>query len=278
MKNKIVLSLITVLFVVTTGLAQTEPPLDGVYQKNAVKNSRMTPYAPIREADAMWTKRVWRVIDLKEKQNLPLAYPRARLIDVFMDAVLAGELTAYSPTPTGPNDFGDEFKVPMTTDEVAQIGSKSDTIDVENLDGTFTKEVVSQTFDRSSIVAYRVKEDWVFDKQRSVFEPRIVGIAPIYILRNTAGEDIGRGVLFWIHYPEARKVLANAEVFNRHNDAARFSYDDLFTQRMFSSYIIKWSNEKDERIEDYATGMDALVEANRIKQTLVEFEHDLWEY
>jgi hypothetical protein len=58
----------------------------------------------------------------------------------------------------------------------------------------------------------------------------------------------------------------------------RMSYDDFFVQRLFSSYIIKWSNERDQRIQDYVTGMDALIEANRIKQELFKWEHDLWEY
>jgi gliding motility associated protien GldN len=278
MKNKIILSLMTLLLAVSISFAQTEPPLDGVYQKNNVRTASVTAYAPLREADVLYTKRVWRVIDLKEKQNLPMTYPRAKLIDVVMDAVLAGELTAYNPNPTGPKDFGDEFKVPMTPEEVAQIGARSDTIPVEQLDGTIIDEVTTTTMNRDDVVEFRIKEEWIFDKQRSIFEPRIIGIAPIYIYRNTSGEEVARGPIFWIYFNEARKVLAQAEVFNRQNDAMRMSYDDFFVQRLFSSYIIKWSNEKDQRIQDYVTGMDALIEANRIKQELFKWEHDLWEY
>ena len=236
------------LFTVSVSFAQTEPPLDGVYQKSNVKTASVTSYAPLREADVMWAKRVWRVIDLREKQNLPMTYPRAKLIDVIMDAVLAGELTAYNPNPSGPKDFGDEFKVPMTPEEVAAIGAGSDTLDVEQLDGTFTKEISTRT------------------------------LAPVYIMRNSSGEEVGKAALFWIYFNDARKILAQAEVFNRQNDAGRLSYDDFFVQRLFSSYITKWSNEKDYRIEDYATGMDALIEANRIKLELFNKEHDLWEY
>jgi len=278
MKSKLVLTFSALILCISLSFAQTEPPQDGVYQKFNVKTASVTAYAPLREADVMWSKRVWRVIDLKEKQNLPMTYPRAKLIDVIMDAVLAGELTAYNPNPSGPQDFGDEFKVPMTPEEVSQIGSRTDTLPVEQLDGTIINEVSVQTMNRDDVVAFRVKEDWVFDKQRSIFEPRIIGIAPIYIYRNTTGEEVARGPIFWVYFQEARPVFAKAEVFNRENDAARLSYDDFFTQRLFSSYIIKWSNERDYRIEDYATGMDALVEANRIKQEIFEWEHDLWEY
>lgn len=270
--------MITLLFAATVTFAQTEPPLDGVYQKNVVKTSKVTAYAPLREADVYYSKRVWRSLDLKEKQNLVMTYPRSSLIDVIMDAVLAGELTAYNPVGSGPKDFGDEFKVPMTPEEVASIGARTDTFTVENLDGTVETRVEDKTLNRGDVVEYRIKEDWIFDKQRSIFEPRIIGIAPVYIMRNSTGEDLGRAALFWVYFPEARPIFANAEVFNRKNDGARFSYDDFFIQRMFSSYITKWSNERDERIQDYATGMDALVEANRIKMEIFNYEHDLWEY
>jgi hypothetical protein len=166
MKNKLILSLIALLFTASISFAQTEPPLDGVYQKQNVKTAFVTPYAPLREADAMWAKRVWRVIDLKEKQNLIMTYPRAKLIDVIMDAVLAGELTAYNSNPSGPKDFGDEFKVPMTPEEVAQIGAGVDTTDVEQLDGTFQKVVTVRELNRDDVVAYRLKEDWIFDLQK----------------------------------------------------------------------------------------------------------------
>jgi hypothetical protein len=74
----------------------------------------------------------------------------------------------------------------------------------------------------------------------------------------------------------------NYEVFNRQNDAARLTYDDWFEQRLFSSYIIKQSNEHDNKIKEYDefkdNGVAALLEADRIKQELFEKEHDLWEY
>lgn len=261
--------------------AQSEAPLDGVYKKEHIKESKVTKYASLREADILYSKRVWRKIDLREKINLPFTYPKSKLIDVLMDAVIAGELPAYSPEPgpAGSNDDGDEFKVPMTPEEVAAIGARTDTIDVEDpITGESRKEITSSTLNRDDVIAYRIKEDWVFDKQRSIFEPRIIGIAPIILLKNSAGEVMGEKALFWIHFEQARQVLTNAEVFNRFNDGQRFSFDDLFVQRMFNSYIIKESNVYNRRIQDYVTGIDALMEAQRIKDELILYEHDLWEF
>ena len=84
--------------------------------------------------------------------------------------------------------------------------------------------------------------------------------------------------LFWIYYPEARKILVNTEAFNRGNDAERRTFDDIFQRRMFNSYIIKESNVYNRRIDEYKTGLDALLESDRIKEEVVNMEHDLWEY
>ncbi len=264
---------------VGSAFAQT-PPIDGVFEKTNVISSKVTSYPYLREADVMWTKRVWREIDLREKMNQPLNHPQARLSDILMNAVIAGELTAYSPVANARNnDNGDEFKVPMTAEAVASIGGGSDTIPVVDPNtGATTYQVYSKEFNRDDIVKYRLKEDWIFDKQRGEFQPRIIGIAPIYKLRNTGGEVVDETPMFWVYFPEARNVLVNAEVFNRANDAAQLSFDDVFVKRLFNSYITKMSNAQDNRIEDYSQGIDALYEAQRLKEYLINYEHDLWEY
>src|SRR5205085_10278561 len=131
------------------------------------------------------------------------------------------------------------------------------------------------------VIAYRVKEDWFFDKQRSVMDVRIIGIAPlIYDVDEKGAVRPGnvKKPIFWIYYPEVRKLLANAESFNRENDAERRSFDDIFQKRLFGSYIYKESNVYDRRIEDYKQGISALLESERIKNDITNFEHDMWEF
>src|SRR5665213_3684118 len=93
-----------------------ERPVDGYYKKTNILTARVTPYPNLREADVAFQKRVWREIDLREKMNQYLASPKQRLIDVLMDAIAAGELTAYDPTPNpAKNDIdGDSFSTPLT--------------------------------------------------------------------------------------------------------------------------------------------------------------------
>jgi gliding motility associated protien GldN len=134
-----------------------------------------------------------------------------------------------------------------------------------------------------------VKEKWFFDRKYSTLQVRIIGICPMRVFPMTITDqvtgmtvptgDINKQLLFWVYYPEVRFYLARQETFNPHNDAQPISFDDMFNQRLFSSYIFKESNVFNDRpINSYAKGMDAMFESDRVKQSVFEFEHDLWEY
>jgi hypothetical protein len=82
--------------------------------------------------------------------------------------------------------------------------------------------------------------------------------------------------LFWVYFPECRQLFANSEVFNTKNDAQRCSADDVFMKRMFSSFVNKESNVYDRPVAAYATGIDALLEAERVKNDIQLIEHDVW--
>src|SRR3989339_1383898 len=77
-----------------------EKPLDGYYQKTNIISAKVAPYASLRESDVMFSKRVWREIDVRDKVNMIFASPKARLITILTDAIMAGELTAYDASST----------------------------------------------------------------------------------------------------------------------------------------------------------------------------------
>ena len=203
-----------------------------------------------------------------------------RLFDIFMDAVAAGELTAYDANPDLKNDpDGDASITPFDSLRRPKL-KMADSVPVDKFDEKGDKiGTVMQPgeFIADSIVKFRIKEDWVFDRQRSIFEPRIIGIAPM-VRKNVGGVTLDYQPAFWIYFPDARPILATKEAVNRNNDNTGFSYDDIFMKRIFASYVVKVSNDKDERIKDYAQGIDRLYEAERVKKELMDWELNLWQY
>ena len=284
------------VFIITiicfTQFSYAQDILDGAYKKDIRYGSNerlIQPYQHVREADVMWSTKIERVIDLREKMNQVFYYPlrpindRQNLIDVLVQAIKEGTLTAYG---NASND--DEFQSPMSPSEVENIGLNQlglQPMFVEEIEDPETGDaILDTTYNDFSDYAhdvkkYRVKEEWFFDKQRSVMEVRIIGICPVIDRRDEDGIYTGETSLFWVYFPEARKILSKAEVFNhRKNDAARLTYDDIFHKRFFSSRIVKESNKYDRKISEYKEGIDALLEAEKIKEEIFNLEHDLWEY
>lgn len=229
----------------------------------------------IREADVFWQKEIWRVIDTREKMNLPFSYPKNPLINILLDAVKSGEVPVF-----GAND--DDFQNPIDPDDaLAMTGSTTDTIyvpDAANPD-ILVPTVVTQDFNFDNVKQYRVKEIWYFNKQSSTMQVRILGIAPI--MDDYSEEGIFRGVkaLFWVFMPSLRDKLVKTEAFNPFPDGIRLTWDDIFTQRLFSSTIYKEDNVRDERVKDiWEDPIDQLYESERIKEKIFNFEHDLWSY
>jgi gliding motility associated protien GldN len=277
------LSSILILFVLTVSGSFAQTILDGAYVKEHIRTKKVMPYPTLREADVLWSKEVWRSIDLREKFNFSLYFPtepindRKNLFDVIKQAILVdGSMTAYNPGPTRDDD---EFNFPYSQAELKQIFTQIDTVTAEDPDTGELIEVVQETeLASAAITQYRLKEFWFFDKQTSTMQVRIIGIAPMREVYSEEGLFLGYQPIFWIYYPEARYIFVNYEVFNPKNDAQRMSFDDLFMKRKFNSYIIKEANAYDRYISEYAQGLDALLEAERIKEEIFNWEHDLWSY
>lgn len=258
-----------------------DSPRDGIFEEIHLQDKKPIPYYPVREADVIWKKRIWRLMDLRQKINHPFYYPETpqkgwkNFMTVIMDAIREGTVTAYDPAKD------DQFLVPLTFQEIEKKFTRTDTVpivDPNNPQRILRYEVVTEEFDASEVMRIKIKEDWFFDKQRSVMDVRILGVCPVRNLYDDDGNYFGLEEMFWIYFPEARPVLAQSIVFNRKNSAEERTYDELFWKRMFGSYVYKEENVYNREITDYASGMDALLEAERIKEELFEFEHELWEF
>ncbi len=124
---------------------------------------------------------------------------------------------------------------------------------------------------------YRIKEDWILDVKRSIFEPRIVGIAPMKMVEGNWQP------VFWIYFDEAREILSKKKLVNPANDASTLTYDDFFVRRLFTSYIVKETNPANKTLAEIVGQTDPkdprkLYESERVKKSISDYEQSLWEY
>jgi len=248
-------------------------PIDDVVESSITAKKRVQPYDQPREADIFWKKRIWRIIDEREKMNLPFAYPKRPFVTILLEAINNKEkpLRIFQD---------EEFKTRLDTSAVNGLLYKIDTVMITDPVTYEQKQQIikSEVNITEDVQRIRVKEIWFFDKESSTMQVRILGIAPVLPVKTSTGDKVGENVLFWIYYPDARETLAREKIFNEANDGAPMTWEDVFEMRYFSSYIYKASNVKDLRLQDQYTGRDLLLEADKIKQEIFNLEHDLWTY
>jgi gliding motility associated protien GldN len=262
---------------------------DAAIDRNLVKNRTPLAYEHIREDDAWYRERVWREIDIREKMNLAFRYKaeddngNQRFINILLRAVRKGDVTAFDP------NVDDRFTTPMTISRVGEaISGKCDSVQVidwakdpTGSRGIFKDSLVCREFNPDDIVKFRLKEEWVFDKESSRMYTRILGIAPIKTYVDDAGNILGESPLFWIFYPDLRPILSLYEVYNGKNFGGRMSWEELFESRYFSSYIVKSTidNPYDLYIKQYIKDdILRLLEGDNIRSKIFNFEQDLWSY
>jgi gliding motility associated protien GldN len=261
---------------------------DGAVERSVFKDRIPLPYENLRADDALFSERVWREIDVREKINQPFVYKAdddngsQRFINILVNAVRSGTVTAF-------NADDDRFTTPLDSAQFEKVlsgGGQCDTNAVYDLNDPtkIVKYVVNcSTLNPDDIIKYRIKEDWVFDREASRMFCRIIGIAPCKVQYAADGKT-ERGVtpLFWIYYPDIRATLAKVEVYNPKNiGISRLTWEELFETRMFSSYVIKstMNNPQNKYIRQYIRDpILALLEGDNIKNKIFDYEQNLWSY
>lgn len=262
------------------GVFQPGDYRDGIYDKENSVNRRFIPYTHLREGDVNWEKRVWRKLDMREKQNQQLYYPteavtsRISLMQLILKYVLSGQIIAF---------VDEEFLQPYELSAIRnKIVIQGDTVDVEEFlpDGSSVMVrkpgVVDSMWIYGNFTSLDLKEDWFFDKQKSVLEVRILAMG--FNALKPGKEDIGEFNMFYTYFPACRPFFAKHEVYNAKNDAERRTFEDIFWKRQFSSVATKETNVYDRSIDRYSKGIDALLESDRIKNDIFRWEHDLWHF
>jgi gliding motility associated protien GldN len=286
------------------GNGESKERMNNVYDRSQHLTREVVPLSHLREADVMWSRKIWREIDLRQKINHPLYYPQE---DVITDETLDRDnlFTALYKAAIGNGEVSidvydakndDEFITLLTPQEL-QIKIEGEEVPIyyksidiwtqgeDSLDLNGNKIIKEYGRDKnkitqSDIVKWRIKELWFFDKQRSVMDVRIIGLCPLVQDRNESDQLTGKFTgLCWFYFQDARKVLKNSQAFNLvGNEAENKTFEDIFMKRMFSSTITKQGNVYNRKIDQYMIGLDALLEAESIKAEIFNIEHDLWEY
>jgi len=270
------------------GLFDTVKPSlrnDNATVSDYIKDKTPLAYTYMRDDDAVYKQRIWREIDIREKINQPFGYAanyddgNQRFISIIFSAIKNKEVIVFDATD-------DRFTTPLTFEEALKaFGGRTDTVERIDIDGNRTGEfeIRSRPIMPDSIYKFRLKEDVVFDKQRSMLDTRIIGIAPMMKQYASDGSAITPDAvpLFWIYFPDLRPTLAKHEVYNPKNLGARMTWDDLFQERMFNSYIIKTTlnNYRDMKLREYINDpLFRLLEGDKIKEKIFNYEQDLWSY
>lgn len=252
---------------------------DGAYDRVPHIN-KPSQWQHLREADIMWKKRVWREIDTRERQNMAFRYPGddytggGYFIEIILDAVKKGKIKAYS-------NMDDRFTSALTKDQIMEllIGKPDTTMVEDPVTGNMVMKISSREFNPDVVTKYRIKEDWIFDRNLGRMQARIIGIAPIQDKYNEDGTFRASQAVFWLYYPEMRDMLAQYEVFNPDNDVARMTWDDYFEGRYFSSRVIKTSNPFDLTFRERGmSNLETLYEGQKATEMLFNKEHDMWVY
>lgn len=254
--------------------------------------------------DVIWARYVYRIIDMRFKQNFQLYFPvlsddpdYRNLFKVITDAVIDGMPIFEKQTGTIKPDFKQE---PAERKIIPTLFLQGDPMADPDLDITTSPDMVvhyDSIEDEFSFnfypfeplvknqLKYLTQEVVFFDKHTSRLHTKIIAIAPLYSEKIMAKDSsqvmtaLNQSIMFWIPFDLLRPYLAMQYAIPNRNETKRVTYDEFFQKRLYTSYIVGEGNMYNRWIPDYAnTYEDIKKEQDRIATELLNFEQDLWEY
>ena len=252
-------------------------------------NDKPLPYGYVHDRDILMGKRMWEVIDLDERVNFPLYFPvdgdvmasseRRPLYNVLIEAIKDGKITevydsSYFTTKKSLKDIEASLVRIDTTDAGREYYNAGEAIPDEFIVKTELKAI--------DVDAYKIVGYWYFDKRQGELKYRMLGICPWIPDVFTMGEKEKDYIeLFWVYFPASRDVLHEAKAFNNRNSAMSFTFDHLLNARRFSGVVYLEENVYGDRmIKDYMkeNAQMQLLESERVKEKIRDFEQDMWNY
>ena len=256
-------------------------------------------YENVDDKDILWSKVVYEFIDLNERLNFPLLFPvndtkyddtRKSLWRVIRENIENGKISEVYDSNN--DNFTEASRIigKDSTDLEANIYKNYNITDIYKSKYVPESFVPREVASSADIFGYVIKGIWYFDKIHAELRYRLLAIQPYGTDLKTSvdGEETETGY-FWIWYPSIREILDDHLVFNDKNNNNRISFDDLLVNRRFSSYIYKYDNVYGDRtIRDYIRQRSGesnrqyqlrlIMESERIKKEILDFDVDMWGY
>ena len=251
-------------------------------------NDKPMEYGYVDDRDVLMGKTVWEIIDLSERINFPLYFPidtanigsdRRSLYDVLTKAIRSGEISeVYSDSYFNTKKSFKDIQASLTRIDTTDAGREQ----INAGQQISAEYVLKQDLTAQDVTQYKIKGYWYFDKRQSELKYRLLGICPItpdvYTMNSEEKDYIE---LFWVFFPAARDVLHEAKSFNDKNSAMPISFDQILNSRRFNAVIYQEENVYGDRsIVSYMkdNAQNQLLEAERVKDKIRDFEEDMWNY
>ena len=263
------------------------------FEQSSANETKPVQYGYVDDRDILWSKTIWEIIDLDERINFPYYYPsvnngylssdRQSLFRVLMDNIQQGNITEIYETDYFNEKLTfEELKVKLEDRKITEEARQKLNSGIITEDQLTDDDYDVYIIDSFKVIQYFIKGTWYFNRRLAELRYRLLGIAPgaqdVSTLSESS-EDPDILPLFWVWFPDARETLNKHRVFNTRNSSKSITFDMMLNSRRFNSSIYKEENVYEDReVKEYIyeDALRQLIESERIKSVIRDFEQDMW--
>lgn len=278
----------------------------GAQEQIATANAQLSVFH--RLDDVVWSCEVYRIVDMRFKQNYPLYTPLSaddpvnssllktmlmaigNGMPVFSKSETTGEIRPtfnFANMQIGPDALSLlDAERAGNYDDDEEIRAFQRVLRPDSLTGNLVVNAGSFPIYAKNQLKYLIKEVIFFDKHYCRLYSEIEAIAPLHAENGVAElkdmtpkESIWNQILFWVRYSDFRPYMTQKYVSPRDNDSKRVTFDDFFRLKLYSSYILGINNVYGRMVTEIAENYEDIQrEQKKIEVDLLNIEQDLWEY
>ena len=295
MKTSHITGLIIVLLVCSTASFSQNPNLQrGTRQRPSETTTTdntpvLTERARIKNeesskapAHVVWSREMYRTIDLVKENNAALYYPvqpmgdRMNLFTAIFKLMADGKIIAYNYLFGRQEVFTDDQIV-----NFEDILKKFRIMYDKQGSGDNVRYIVHDSdIPSDEVLEYQIKEGWYFDAATGTYKSQVIAVCPLLVQMDYSIGRTTRNAMFWIPYETLRPYLSRIMIMTSDfNNVMTYSIDDFFTKGMYQGDIVKTVNLRDLSLAQQVGSDDPelLRQAqDSIENQLKAFREQLW--